>query len=163
MRINLISESEFTVQGHGVHTAFVEMKKGLEADSRVELFVNSSKKADIVHMHTIGPYALGKLLFSSGKKVVSAHVIPESFIGSLKGAKYWKFLAKWWLGFFYGRADLVLACSNMVAKTLREEMGLKNVGVLYNAIDTTKYYFSPENRKKKREELGIADDKIVIL
>lgn len=53
---------------------------------------------------------------------MSAHVIPESFIGSLKGAKYWNFLAKKWLKFFYGKADLVLACSGGVFVSLTENM-----------------------------------------
>jgi hypothetical protein len=30
----------------------------------------------------------------SGKKVVSAHIVPDSFIGSIKGAKYWKPLGR---------------------------------------------------------------------
>lgn len=83
MKINLISESEFTVQGHGVHTAFIEMYNGLKS-AGFEVEKNGKIPADIVHIHTIGPYSLAKLLFASGKKIVSAHVVPESFVGSLK-------------------------------------------------------------------------------
>lgn len=94
-----------------MHTAYVEMAKALQASPDIVLEKNGKHRADIVHIHTVGPYALWKLLFSRGKKVVSVHVIPESFIGSIRGAKYWKFLASWWLRFFYGRADRLLACS----------------------------------------------------
>ena len=113
------------------------MCRGLE-EFGVEVQKNGKNPADIVHLHTVGPYAFWKLFFARGKKVVSAHVIPESFVGSLKGAKYWGFLAKRWLRFFYGKADLVLACSEGVAKSLRNDMGLSNVDILYNAIDMKK-------------------------
>lgn len=162
MKVNLISESEFTVQGHGVHTAYVEMYNGLKS-SWIEVEKNGKTPADIVHIHTVGPYALCKLLFSSGKKVVSAHVIPESFIGSLKWARYWWFLAKIWLKFFYKKADVVMACSGMVAKNLREKMQLHNVDVLYNAIDMSKYEFTQEEKQQLREKLWFSSSDTIVL
>lgn len=52
MKINLISESEFTVQGHGVHTAYTEMYHGLQK-AGFDVEKNSKNPADIVHIHTI--------------------------------------------------------------------------------------------------------------
>lgn len=162
MKVNLISESEFTVQGHGVHTAYREMLAGLER-AGFEVQKNGKNPADIVHIHTVGLYAFWKLLFARGKKVVSAHVIPESFIGSLKGTKYWLPIAKWWLKKFYGKADLVLACSAGVAKSLTNDMGLQNVEILYNAIDMRKYEHSETEKKALRKELGFSENQKIIL
>ncbi|MFZ2494417.1 MAG: hypothetical protein WAW60_01420, partial [Candidatus Saccharimonadales bacterium] len=89
MKIAMISESEFSVQGHGVHTAYIELVNAIKKRSDVELVVNTFGSADIRHFHTVGPYSLAHLLFGHGKKVVSAHIIPESLVGSLIGAKYW--------------------------------------------------------------------------
>lgn len=90
-------------------------------------------------------------------------MIPESFIGSLKGAKYWGFLAKIWLKFFYKKADLVLACSGGVFRSLTEEMGLKNVEILYNSIDMKKYEHTEEEKKGLRKELGFSENDEIIL
>ena len=90
MKVNVISESAFTVQGHGVHTAFTETVDELRDYTDCEVLVNSNQPADILHIHTVGPYSLSKIWFAKGAKVVSAHVTPDSFVGSLAGARYWR-------------------------------------------------------------------------
>src|SRR4051812_11267770 len=87
LRVNMISETTFTVRGHGVHTAFVEMTKGLSERPEVDVKVNTFRKAQITHIQTIGPYSALQLVWGKSKKVISVHVIPDSFIGSIKGAK----------------------------------------------------------------------------
>ena len=64
LTINLVSESEFTVQGHGVHTAYLEMRHILETNPNVKLLVNEkpNKLTDITHIHTVGTFALRRLL-----------------------------------------------------------------------------------------------------
>ena len=142
--VNMVSESEFSIQGHGVHTAFKEMTNALASRPDIEIEVNSKKKSDIVHLHTVGPYSLTKLNNRYGKKVVSAHIIPDSLVGSIVGAKYWRRVAKSWLKFFYGKADLVLACSGMVRDELVNNLGLNNVDVLYNTVRMEHYKWTPE-------------------
>lgn len=163
MKINIISESAFGIQGHGVHTAFLEHITCLEKLPDIEVVSNSRDKADVVHIHTVGRYAFGKLLFSSGKKVVSAHVIPESFVGSLALAQLWAPLAKIYLRWFYNRADAVVAVSDDTKKNL-VAMGItKPVQVVYNTIDTTKYASTVEKKKQARSDLGIKPDDWVVI
>lgn len=163
MKINMISESEFTVQGHGVHTAYVELTEALRARDDVDIDVNTNRPADIVHIQTVGLYALGRLLRRNGRKVVSAHLVPDSFIGSFVGARYWRAIARLWLKFFYGRADLVLACSGMVRDELVRDMGLKNVELLYNTVNMKQYAMSKDDRRIAREKLGIGADEFVVI
>lgn len=162
MRVNIISESEFTVQWHGVHTAFLELVKALEKQENITVQKNSDDPADILHFHTVGFYAVWKLLFSRGKKVITAHIVPESFIGSIKGAEHWKWLATIWLKFFYSRADLLLACSASVQRTLNN-MGIPNVEVFYNTIDMSEYRISREEKMKTREKFHIPEGTFVVL
>ena len=163
MKIAMISESEFSVKGHGVHTAYIELVNALKKRSDVTLVVNSFTRADVRHIHTVGPYALAHLLFGSGKKVVSAHVVPESFVGSLIGAKHWLPLARLYLRWFYNRADSVLAVSD------ETKMGLKALGVkrpievFYNVIDTSRYLSSPAQKLAARKALGIAENAWVVI
>jgi 1,2-diacylglycerol-3-alpha-glucose alpha-1,2-galactosyltransferase len=112
VRVTQVSESEFTVQGHGVHTAYKELTNALKKRDDVEVVVNQYTQTDITHIHTVGLYSLRHLLFSPSKKVVSAHIVPESLVGSLVGVKLWLPLAKLYLRWFYNRADLLFAVSD---------------------------------------------------
>ncbi len=161
--VNMISESEFTVQGHGVHTAYKEISTALSKRQDIDLDVNTNRPADIVHIQTVGLYALGRLLRKNGKKVVSAHLVPDSFIGSLRAAHYWKPLGRLWLKFFYGRADLVLACSNMVRDELINDMGLTRVETLYNTVDMSQYKFNNDERHAARTLMGIGQKDFVVI
>ena len=162
--VNIISETEFSVKGHGVHTAYVEMRDALAKHPNIELFINDKKaKTDIIHIHTMGPYALSFLYKKHGKKVVSGHLVSDSFVGSIIGAKYWKPIGNLYLKNFYKKADLVLACSGMVSSELCNNMGLSNVDTLYNSIDTSKYKFSDKDRHKARTKLNIPTDKFVVI
>ena len=164
LKVNLISESVFTVQGHGVHTAFAEMLAAMQHNPDIDVAVNKFRKVDITHIHTVGFYSLLHLLFGSGKKVVSVHVIPDSFIGSLVGAKYWRGAARVYLRFFYGQAHLLLAVSPQVLTDLRGELGLKNPMVVhYNGIEPEKFNPPAGVKEEMRIKLGLPADKFTIV
>ena len=161
--VDMISESEFTVQGHGVHTAYKEITDALRKRKDIDIEVNSRRPADIIHIQTMGLYSFRHLIRRGGKKVVSAHIVPDSFIGSIKGAKYWKPLGKMWLKFFYKKADLVLACSGMVADELINDMNIPKTKVLYNTIDMLRYKHSAAEKKLARKKLGLKDNDFVVM
>lgn len=158
LRIRQISESEFTVKGHGVHTAYLELTNALKAQGDASVIVNQRGEVDVTHIHTIGMYALGYLLFGSGKKVVSAHVVPASFVGSLILAKYWLPFITWYIRWFYNRADMVIAVSDATKREL-EKIGIKKpIEVLCNMIDTTQYKPSRSGKERARQKLAIKSD-----
>lgn len=168
MKINVVSESEISVRGHGVHTAYVEMTRALDKRSDCHVVVNNffkSTKADIVHIHTIGLHSWSKLLFGKGKKVVSAHVVPDSLIGSFALVWLWLPAAKLYMKLFYARADKVLAVSRMVANKLEHELGVDpaKIEILYNSIDTAKYVKTSESKKTARQKLGIKSEEFVVV
>lgn len=150
----MISESTFTVQAHGVHTAFLEMTKALRA-AGVDVVVNKFRHhADITHIQTFGPYSLLHLLFGSGKKVVSVHVVPDSLVGSIAGAHRFYKLAMWYMKIFYNRADLLLAVSKMVEITLRDQLKIKKpIQLLYNTVDCKEYATDSGQKKAAQKKL----------
>jgi len=163
--INVISESAFTVQGHGVHTAYTEHLDGLRRYSpQLVVHTNDSRiKADIVHIHTVGLYSL-RFLFSRNCKVyVSAHVVPDSFVGSLVGVKFWYPLAKAYLKWFYNHADGVFAVSQQVADELKAMNIKTKVYVVPNMLETITFSNSPDKKAKARDKLKIDKDKFVVL
>lgn len=164
----MVSESEISVRGHGVHTAYLELTNALQDRGDCNVVVNQflkPVKADITHIHTIGLPSLLKLFFGSGKKVISAHVVPASLVGSIAGAHVWLPIAKAYMKFFYRRGDKVLAVSNMVAKILEKDLGVNRdkIAVLYNTINTSNYHTTPSDKKIAREDLGIKVKDFVVV
>jgi len=158
VKISVVSESEFTVQGHGVHTAYVELTNALKKVDGIEVVVNQTGPADITHLHTVGFYSLRRLLFDKSKKVVSAHIVPASLVGSLVGASLWLPLARVYLRWFYNRADILFAVSDETKRELQQLGVKKPIEVVYNMIDTTWYVTTDADKERARELLGIASD-----
>ena len=161
-----VSESDFSVKGQGVHTAYEEIASGLTARDDTHVVKNKfSVTADIRHIHTVGPYSAMHLLFGSGKKVVSVHVIPASFVGSLVGAHFWLPLAALYLRWFYGRADMLFAVSGTVAHELKTtlKLGKKRIETFYNTVNMQHYASTPDERVAARKKLGIAEDATLVL
>ena len=165
LRVNMVSESEFTIQGHGVHTAYREMTDALSANSHCDILVNKHRRADITHVHTIGMYSLTHLLFGSGKKVASVHIVPDSLVGSIIAARYWMPVMRAYMKFFYSRADLNLAVSNNVAEILKNDLKIKRpiIKTMYNTIDMSRYKTTASDRDKARRALGIDDTEFVVV
>lgn len=117
--VNMASESDISVQGHGVHTAYVELATALERRDDVTLVRGHYRRrvnCDVYHLHTLGTGVWPKILDRRAKKVVSAHVIPDSLVGSIRLARYWRPVARRYMQWFYNRADRVLAVSQTVAR-----------------------------------------------
>ncbi|OGL23257.1 hypothetical protein A2791_00155 [Candidatus Saccharibacteria bacterium RIFCSPHIGHO2_01_FULL_46_30] len=165
--VNIVSESDISVQGHGVHTAYDEMARALERRSELKVIrgrFGELVDCDIVHLHTIGSRTWRKLLQKGPKKVVSVHVVPDSFVGSIVMARFWRFAASWYMRWFYGRADLLLAVSEETKRDLLD-MGIKRpIVVEYNTIDTTRYKRTSSSlRDEYRKKLGIPESAFVVM
>lgn len=164
----MVSESDISVQGHGVHTAYDEMATALEKRNDVTLVRGKFGEridCDVIHLHTFGPYAWRKLVQKGPKKVISAHVIPASLVGSIVGAPYWLPIMRLYMRMYYRRGDKVLAVSNMVADSLRNELHVPadKIEVFYNTIDMNQYKFTAKDKTAARKKLDIKDDEFVVL
>ncbi|MBH1956418.1 glycosyltransferase family 4 protein [Candidatus Saccharibacteria bacterium] len=166
--VNIVSESDISVQGHGVHTAYDEMATALEARDDITVIRSDFDHAiecDVIHFHTIGSGTFRKLFQKGPKKVVSAHVVPQSFIGSIILAKYWSFAAKWYMHLYYNRADKVLAVSQTVAQILEKELRVprQKIEVFYNTVNMKKYAPSENSKRIARKALNLRDDSFIVL
>lgn len=164
----MVSESDISVQGHGVHTAYVEMTEALRKRCDVRVITGEFGRqidCDIVHLHTIGTSTWLKLRQKRPAKVISAHIVPASFIGSIILAKYWRFAARWYMSFIYNKADKVLAVSNMVAESLKNELGVpaSKIEVLYNSIDMSEFTPSAKKRSQARRRLDLDKSQLVVI
>lgn len=166
--VNMVSESDISIQGHGVHTAYIEMAEALEARSDVNVIRGDFgyvTDCDVVHVHSIGSRTYRKLFQKHTPRVISAHVVPASFIGSIVLAKYWLFFMRWYLRWFYARAEKVLAVSQTVAESLHNELGVphEKIEVFYNTINMAKYKADASSKKSARKELKIDPKSFVVV
>ncbi len=162
MTVNVVSEAEFFSKDHGVYTAYINQVEMLRK-KQIHVIINSRRQADILHFHTLGPFSLVKLLTSRVPTVVSAHIIPDSFKGSLKGEKYWGGISSRYLRFFYNKADLVLAVAPQVKKQLLD-LGVKSrIEIFPNPINEDIFKKDPKCRSTGRKLLEITENDILLL
>ena len=88
MKIHVVSETPFIMKATGVHTAFMNHIELLKEKNDIEVVVNDEGTGDIFHGHTYGLYYIWKGRRYKGRRVFTAHVIPDSIKGSLPA---------WWL------------------------------------------------------------------
>lgn len=166
--VNMVSESDVSVQGHGVHTAYVEIAEALERRGDVTLIrgrFGENVACDVLHLHTIGPRTWRKVAQRGPKKVVSAHVVPASLVGSIVGAHYWSGLALLYMRWFYNRADEVLAVSGTVARVLHDDLRVpkEKIVTFHNTVQMSRYAPKKGDKAAARKRLGIAPDSFVVL
>jgi 1,2-diacylglycerol-3-alpha-glucose alpha-1,2-galactosyltransferase len=164
LKLGILAE-DFIGEANGVTTAFLEAVDALKKEDDIELVVNEKDMSDcdVIHSHTIGLQYVKDSRKYKGKLVVSAHVVPDSFIGSLIFSKLWQPLAKMYLKYVYSLSDMVVAVSPMVKEELEKINVKSDIKVLCNSVDREKFKPDPEARKKMRKKFGIADDAFVAI
>lgn len=164
IKVNIISEAlAWDVQGQGVYTASLSLVEALKRREELDVSINGKGLYDISHLHTPGPYAITRGLTSGRRMVISAHVVPESLIGSLILSELWLPLFSKYLRYYYNLADCVIAVSPKVKEEL-EIFGVKTpIYTVPNPINLERFYPDPEKRKKIREKLGLKSSDFVVI
>ena len=163
MKVHVISETTFLMKGTGVHTAFINHIRLLKEKNDIEVVVNNEGIGDVFHGHTYGLYYIWKGRKYKGKRVFTAHVIPDSIKGSLPA--WWIFMPfiKLGLRIVYSYADICIAISPMVMKAIIDTGARTRIVSIYNPIYTDTWKRTEENRLAGRKKLGLKDDKFVVL
>ena len=163
MKVHVISETPFFMKATGVHTAFIEHIELLREKDDVQVVVNDEGTGDVFHGHTYGLYYIWKGRKYKGKRVFTAHVIPDSIKGSLPA--WWLFMPFIRLGLkiVYSYADVCIAISPMVEKAIRDSGAKTRIVNIYNPVHIETWKRTAENRKKGRQLLGLNEDEFVVL
>jgi 1,2-diacylglycerol-3-alpha-glucose alpha-1,2-galactosyltransferase len=163
MKIHIVSETPFIMKATGVHTAFIDHIQLLKEKDDIEVVVNEEGNGDIFHGHTYGLYYLWKGRNYNGRRVFTAHVIPDSIKGSFP---LWRLLMPFirlGLKIVYSYADVCIAISPMVEKAIIETGAKTRIVKIYNPLHVDTWARTAENRKKGREMLGIQENEFVVL
>jgi len=147
----------------GVHTAFLDHIELLKEKSDIEVVVNEEGEGDVFHGHTYGLYYLWKGRKYKGRRVFTAHVIPDSIKGSLPFWRLFMPFIRMGLKLVYSYADVCIAISPMVEKAIIETGAKTRIVKIYNPVHVDTWKRTAENRKKGRQILGIAEDEFVVI
>ena len=163
MKIHVISETSFIMKATGVHTAFMNHIALLKEKDDIEVVVNNEGTGDIFHGHTYGLYYIWKGRKYKGRRVFTAHVIPDSIKGSLP--VWWLFMPFIRLGLkiVYSYADVCIAISPMVEKAIINTGAKTRIVNIYNPVNIDTWKRTVENRKRGRQMLGLTENEFVVL
>jgi 1,2-diacylglycerol-3-alpha-glucose alpha-1,2-galactosyltransferase len=164
IKINVCSETALLkMKGEGVNTAFVDCVELLEEQQDAEVVVNQEGRGDVMHSHTYGPYYFLKGLGYRNRKILTVHVIPDSIKGSLPWSKTLMPFVKWYFKQVYSYADVVIAISPSVEKTIRQLGVRTRIFRLDNPLHLSKWKRTNELRVRGRKLLGLKENDFCVL
>jgi len=163
LKVNVVSESQYGWRAQGVYAVFQTTIRMLEATGEVDVRVNSFARCDILHAHFPGPLYFALAPFYAGRRVMSAHVVPESFHQSTTGWRQLDPLISRYIVHSFNTANLLIAVSPAVRANLRSRGVRTPQIVIPNPIDLSQFRPDPVLRARGRAMLGIGPrEKVVI-
>ena len=163
MKIHVISESLLLVKGTGVHTAFLNHVDLLREKNDIEVVVNGEGTGDIFHSHTYFLYYFWKGRKYKGRRVFTAHVIPDSLKGSFPAFWLLKPFVYWGLKKVYSYADVCIAISPAVENAIIKTGAKTRIARIANPINLDFWRRDSDKREKGRRMLGVSDKDFVVL
>jgi 1,2-diacylglycerol-3-alpha-glucose alpha-1,2-galactosyltransferase len=163
MKIHLVSSTDFVAKGTGVHSAFVGMFNLLKEKNDIEVLKNQEGFGDIFHSHSYGLYFFLKSLKYKGRRIHTVHTTPSTIKGSVVFPRLILPFAKLYFKAVFNHADVCIAISPMVEKSLKELGVTSKIINIGNPIDLEKWYSNAEKRKHGRALMGLKNDAKVVL
>ncbi len=152
MKINLFTDNKLI---GGVLTAINVLKEELPKHN-IEV---TNNKYDILHVHSVGPFALFKIIREKKPIIITAHMAPQQFSLLFPGRFLQKLIDKY-IVYIYNKADLVLCPSEFAKNNLKKYGVIKEIEVLSNGVNTTKFTRSEIKRNHSRK--NYKNDDIII-
>lgn len=127
----------------------------------VKIFMKLHKNEySIVHLHTTTfsfPYLYYAKKYNIQIRIAHAHSIA---FGNSKFNSIRNRLLIWPIKYL---ANYFLACSTLAGQAWFKNRGINNYNIILNGIDTTKYQYDDEKRKKIREELNLNEEDVAVI
>lgn len=163
MVVHIVSETPYVNKGQGVHSAFIEHVKLMKEKNDIGVVVNQEGYGDIFHSHTYGPYYFWKGRKYKGKRIFTAHVIPDSVKGSFPVWRFWMPFVKLYLKKVYSYADVCIAISPNVSNAIRDLGAHTNIVMITNPVRIDRWKRTEEMRRNGRKKLGINSTDFLVM
>lgn len=164
--INMLSSAD-KIEGQGVKSAYEEQVK-LVSEGASDLFevrINSLKKSDIQHSHTIEPQNYLRMLNNKGANICYVHFLPDTLEGSIQLPKPFFAVFKKYVVGFYKMADYLIVVNPSFIPQL-EAYGIAKEKIVYipNYVSKDVFYrYDIEKRKKLRQEFKVDEDAFCVI
>lgn len=164
--INMLSSAD-KIDGQGVGSAYLEQVSLLKEGTKdiFEIMVNSSKKSDIIHHHTIDLDHFFKMQMSDSINVAYVHFLPTTLDGSIKLPKAIFPVFKKYVISFYNSADyLVVVNPSFIPELV--ECGIEESKIVYipNYVSKEKFYKKSNKEVNKiRKKYGFNATDFIVL
>lgn len=162
MTVNVVAEAQFIFRGHGVESAVQDLLVQLRSLGTLDVRFNSFRRADVVHVHTVGPWSLAHLVASRGHRIVTAHVDSGSLSGSIVGAALLTPCINRYLRWFLSKAHTVVALNSFQAVMLTDLLPDRRVVILGNAPPSAPAR-GEISRKQARQKLQLDERKKIVV
>lgn len=151
------------VAGQGVGSAYLEQVSLVRdgASDLFDIYINSRKKCDIVHVHTVDLWNY----FKMNKKSVSVcyvHFLPDTLDGSIKLPKFAFNIFKKYVTKFYNKADHLVVVNPIFIDDL-VKFGIRRDKISYIPNYVSKEKFFKKDASLIREKYNISKDSFVVL
>lgn len=150
------------VAGQGVGSAYLEqvnlVREG--ASDLFDIYINSNKKCDIVHVHTVDLWNYFKM--NKGVSVCYVHFLPDTLDGSIKLPKIAFNVFKKYVTKFYNKADHLVVVNPIFIDDL-VKFGIDREKITYIPNYVSKEKFYKKDASSIREKYGIKKDDFVVL
>lgn len=156
--INMLSNAD-KVAGQGVGSAYIELINLLKESDDFKVLINSRKKCDITHTHTVDPRYFFRM--KHGVSVCYVHFLPDTLDGSIKLPKPAFKIFKKYVTKFYNRAEHLVVVNPIFINDL-VKFGIPREKITYipNFVSKEKFFKKKTDIRKKYK---ISNDKFVVL
>lgn len=150
------------VAGQGVGSAYLEqvnlVREG--ASDLFDIYINSHKKCDIVHVHTVDLWNYFKM--NKGVSVCYVHFLPDTLDGSIKLPKFAFNVFKKYVTKFYNKADhLVVVNPIFIDDLVKFGIDREKITYIPNYVSREKFY--KKDASLIRKKYNISNDAFVVL
>ena len=162
--INMLSQAD-KVDGQGVGSAYLEQVELVKEDPDFEVLVNSNKKTDIIHCHTINPTFYLKMQKKNCASCCYVHFLPDTLDGSIKLMPGVNNLFKKYVVKFYKAADHLIVVNPIFISDLAR-YGIKKEKVTYipNYVSRDNFYkMNDDEINKMKDEYNLDKNKFTVL
>ena len=159
--INMLSSAD-KVAGQGVGSAYLEqvnlVREG--ASNLFDIYINSHKKCDIVHVHTVDLWNYFKM--RKGVSVCYVHFLPDTLDGSIKLPKFAFNVFKKYVTKFYNKADHLVVVNPIFIDDL-VKFGIDRNKITYIPNYVSREKFFKKDASDIRKKYNISKDAFVVL
>lgn len=164
--INMLSSAD-KIEGQGVGSAYLEQVK-LVSEGAPELFdvrINSIKKADIIHTHTVDPQNFIKMKSSKNAVVCYVHFLPDTLDGSIQLPKALFSIFKKYIISFYKSADyLIVVNPSFMDELEKYDIPREKMVYIPNYVSKEEFYLKTmEERISIKKKYGIDANAFVVI